>query len=207
MSQLRILVVAADPLARAGLATMMSGHPGYQVAGQVGDAGELEDALDVYGPDVVVWDLGWEPEASLERVADFREMSTPIIVLMPDDTHTVEAWSAGARGILPREIDVARLVAAATAVSTGMVVLDPGMAPPLVERGPIPFVREETLTPRELQVLQLLSEGLTNKAIAFRLDISEHTVKFHVNSILGKLSAQSRTEAVVNATRLGLILL
>ena len=61
------------------------------------------------------------------------------------------------------------------------------------------------LTPRELQVLQLLAEGLANKAIAHQLDISEHTVKFHVNSILSKLNAQSRTEAVMQATRLGLI--
>ncbi|MBI1880571.1 MAG: response regulator transcription factor, partial [Chloroflexi bacterium] len=63
------------------------------------------------------------------------------------------------------------------------------------------------LTPRELEVLQLLAEGLPNKAIARRLDISDHTVKFHVNAILSKLSAQSRTDAVVRATRLGLILL
>jgi DNA-binding NarL/FixJ family response regulator len=65
----------------------------------------------------------------------------------------------------------------------------------------------EELTAREMEVLQLLAEGLPNKSIAQRLDISEHTVKFHVNSILRKLEAQSRTEAVVQATRLGLILL
>ncbi len=68
-------------------------------------------------------------------------------------------------------------------------------------------VTVETLTRRELEVLRLLAEGLPNKAVAYRLDISEHTVKFHVNSILTKLSAQSRTEAVTTATRLGLILL
>jgi DNA-binding NarL/FixJ family response regulator len=65
----------------------------------------------------------------------------------------------------------------------------------------------EDLTPRELEVLGLLAEGLPNKAIGLRLGISEHTVKFHVNAVLGKLGAQSRTEAVVRATRLGLILL
>ncbi|MGH2536960.1 MAG: response regulator transcription factor, partial [Candidatus Promineifilaceae bacterium] len=63
----------------------------------------------------------------------------------------------------------------------------------------------EPLTPRELEVLGLLAEGLTNKAIALRLGISEHTVKFHLNAILSKLGAQSRTAAVVRATRLGLI--
>ncbi len=65
----------------------------------------------------------------------------------------------------------------------------------------------EDLTPRELEVLQLLAEGLANKAIAQRLGVSDHTIKFHVNAILGKLGAQSRTEAVVRATRLGLIVL
>jgi two-component system nitrate/nitrite response regulator NarL len=65
----------------------------------------------------------------------------------------------------------------------------------------------EPLTPRELEVLRLVAEGLPNKTIAARLDISEHTVKFHVNTILGKLGVASRTEAVVRATRLGLILL
>ena len=65
----------------------------------------------------------------------------------------------------------------------------------------------EPLTPREIEVLHLLAEGMTNRAIAQRLEISEHTVKFHVNAILGKLGAQSRTDAVVRATRLGVILL
>ena len=65
----------------------------------------------------------------------------------------------------------------------------------------------ETLTPREIEVLQLLAEGMTNRAIAQRLEISEHTVKFHVNALMGKLHAQSRTDAVVRATRLGLLLL
>jgi DNA-binding NarL/FixJ family response regulator len=65
----------------------------------------------------------------------------------------------------------------------------------------------EPLTPREQEVLQLLAEGLPNKAIARQLEISDHTVKFHVNAIMGKLGAQSRTEAVVRATRLGLVLL
>jgi two-component system nitrate/nitrite response regulator NarL len=72
---------------------------------------------------------------------------------------------------------------------------------------PLPGLPVEDLTPRELEVLQLLAEGLPNKAIGLRLSISEHTVKFHVNAILGKLGAQSRTDAVVRATRLGLIIL
>ena len=89
-----------------------------------------------------------------------------------------------------------------------MVVLDPNLAAAVLpEIGRMPGRPMEELTPRELEVLRLLAEGLPNKTIAHRLDISEHTVKFHVNSILSKLGAHSRTEAVINATRLGLILL
>ena len=80
-----------------------------------------------------------------------------------------------------------------------------GVLLPNAESSPTPPV--ENLTPRELEVLQLLAEGLPNKTIARRLEISEHTVKFHVNAIMSKLNAQSRTEAVVRATQLGLILL
>jgi DNA-binding NarL/FixJ family response regulator len=89
-----------------------------------------------------------------------------------------------------------------------LIALDPALADVVQpSRDLLPQPPAEELTPRELEVLQLLAEGLSNKAIAYRLDISEHTVKFHVNAILGKLSAQSRTEAVVQATRLGLIIL
>jgi DNA-binding NarL/FixJ family response regulator len=94
------------------------------------------------------------------------------------------------------------------AAAQGLVVLDPSLSnPALLARDPSSPSLVEELTPRELQVLELLAEGLPNKVIARRLGISDHTVKFHVNAVLGKLGAQSRTEAVVRATRLGLILL
>ena len=94
------------------------------------------------------------------------------------------------------------------AVTHGLLVLDPSLAeavPPI--RDAHPTGAATVLTPREQEVLQLLAEGLPNKSIADRLGITEHTVKFHVNAILGKMGAQSRTEAVTRATRLGLILL
>jgi DNA-binding NarL/FixJ family response regulator len=93
-------------------------------------------------------------------------------------------------------------------VALGLASLDPALAAALIppqDQAPTPPAEE--LTPRELEVLRLVAQGLPNKAIAQRLEISEHTVKFHVNAILGKLGVQSRTEAVVHATRLGLILL
>jgi DNA-binding NarL/FixJ family response regulator len=89
-----------------------------------------------------------------------------------------------------------------------LVVIDPALCGAVMPSGePSPEAPTEALTPRELDVLQLMAEGLANKAIAQKLGISDHTVKFHVNAIMSKLNAQSRTEAVVRATRLGLIIL
>ena len=215
MSDLRVLVVADDSLARAGLAALLSAQPGCVVVGQVVEEGDLASALDVYRPQVVLWDLGWErgpatagsPAPHLERLAELAEAGCPVVVLLADESQAGEAHIAGARGLLLRDANPERLIAALTAAAQGLAVLDPTLAgSALGSRDPAP-APVEALTPRELQVLHLLAEGLTNKAIAYRLDISEHTVKFHVNAVMGKLGAQSRTEAVVRATRLGLILL
>jgi len=206
VNDLRVLIVADDSLARAGLATLLAGQPGCAVVGQVAGDVDLLATVETYRPDVLVWDLGWEPTLSLERLAGLRDV--PAVALLPDEAHAADAWTAGARGLLPRETGAESLAAALMAVAQGLTALDPALAAALIpprEQAPTPPAEE--LTPRELQVLRLLAEGLPNKAIAQRLEISEHTVKFHVNAILGKLGVQSRTEAVVHATRLGLILL
>jgi len=202
-----VLVVADDPLARAGLATLLAGQPGCSVVGQVAGDVDLVATRQVYRPDVLVWDLGWgDPTQSLERLAGLHDV--PVVALVSDEAHAADAWAAGARGLLRREADVESLVAALRSVAQGLVSFDPVLAAALIppqDQAPTPLAEE--LTPRELEVLRLLAQGLPNKAIAQRLEISEHTVKFHVNAILGKLGVQSRTEAVVHATRLGLILL
>jgi len=208
VAELRILIVADDPLARAGLATLLSSQSTCQVTGQVPVDSHLTALLSVYVPDVVVWDLGWTPATSLDYLADLAASGKPIVVLLPDDAHAADVWSAGARGLLLRDADAERLIATLRAVSQELIVLDPGLSDVAqlhLELNPAPPI--EKLTPRETEVLKLLAEGLSNRAIAFELGISEHTVKFHVNSILGKLGAQSRTEAAVRATQLGLILL
>jgi DNA-binding NarL/FixJ family response regulator len=207
-ADLRILIVADDSLARTGLATLLADQPGCAVTGQVSGETDLETALEVFGPDVVVWDLGWDPESALERLAGLGEAGLPVVALLSDEAYASDAHAAGADGLLSREVKAENLVAALAAVAQGLVVLDPALAGALLPAGdvaPEPLI--EALTPRELEVLQLLAEGLSNKAIAYRLDISEHTVKFHVNAIMSKLGAQSRTEAAVRATRMGLILL
>ncbi|MBI2862058.1 MAG: response regulator transcription factor [Chloroflexi bacterium] len=205
---LRILVVADDPLARAGLAAMLGGQPGCTIVGQSTGQPSLVTELDVYRPDVIVWDAGWDPASAVENLVGLEGTEPLVLVLLPDEAHVSEILAAGARGLLRRDTDASMLLAALNAVAQGLLVLAPefGIAEPLI-RGPLPTPLPEALTLRELEVLRLLAEGLPNKSISRRLGISEHTVKFHVNAILGKLGAQSRTEAVILATRLGLILL
>jgi DNA-binding NarL/FixJ family response regulator len=178
----------------------------------VSGADVLAAGLDVYRPDAIVWDLGWEPDEALSQLAELGpELEggrPPVIVLLPDEEQAAAAWAAGVQGLLLREVSAERLLAAVAAVAEGLAVVDADLAPALRPAGPlaVPSPAEE-LTPRELEVLQLLAEGLANRAIAHRLGISEHTVKFHVTAIMGKLGAQSRTAAVVRGTQLGLILL
>lgn len=199
--------MADDQLSRAGLAAMLAQQPGVEVAGQATGDDDLDTALEVYAPDVLVWDLGWNPVASLARLSELPETAPPLVALLVDDSIAAQARAAGARGLLLRDSNIENVVAALAAVARGLVVSDPNLAPPaaplpLSTSGPLP-----QLTPRENEALRLLAEGLPNKAIADRLGISEHTVKFHVNSLMSKLGAQSRTEAVTRATRLGLLLL
>ena len=200
--------MAFDPLARAGLAAMLAEQPGCSVVGRAGAESDVWAAVEAHHADVALWDLGWNPEPALEGLEALREAGLPILALLSDPAQASEVWSAGARGMLLRDVTAPALVAALRAMLEGLTVLDAELStapPPGVDRH-----RESSpgdLTSRELEVLQLLAEGLPNKGIAQRLSISDHTVKFHVNAILGKLGAQSRTEAVTRGTRLGLILL
>ena len=213
-NDLRVLVVASSPLARAGLSALLDGAVGMSIVGQSAGDADLADALDVYRPDALIWDMGWEPLQTLERLGEVG--GVVVLALIADEATALEASAAligaGVRGLLLQDAGADKLAAALNALGQGLVVITPTIADALrVERSlnaetlPDPLV--DALTPRELEVINLIAEGLPNKTIAGKLGISEHTVKFHVNAILTKLSAQSRTEAVVRATRMGLIAL
>ena len=222
MVDLRLLIVAADPLARAGLATLLErpildstlqqSRPEVRIVGQIGVAETAPAEIEIYQPDILLWDLGWDPEESLTLLEELElgevEGSLAVVALTPNEEAVAEAWSAGVRGLLYREVSGERLLAAIEAVYWGLIAVEPELMNLLAPAGASaePLLAEE-LTPRELEVLRLLAEGLSNKAIAQQLEISDHTVKFHVNAIMNKLGAQSRTAAVVQATRLGLIVL
>lgn len=204
---IHLIVLADDPLARAGLSALLGNLPGFLVDDQ-GDGSRLLEAaageIDV-SADVIVWDMGWEAAARSEE--EPLDKSIPVLALVADKPSTAVAWRLGCRAVLSRRADEEQLAAALVAVAGGLAVFSPSLVESLQTTTEPSDLTLGDLTPRESEVLALLAEGLTNKAIAQRLTISEHTVKFHVNAILGKLDAQSRTDAVVRATRLGLIAL
>lgn len=171
------------------------------MVGQGGSLSALNAALEQ--ADVVLWDAGTHGGALLGSLSE----QTPLLALVSDLDSAVEVLRAGANGVLLRSADGQRLLAGLRAVADGLAVCEPTLVRGLVTaRGAVP---DETspLTPRESEVLSLLAEGLSNKVIADRLAISDHTAKFHVNSILSKLGAETRTEAVVLAARRGILML
>jgi len=204
---LRVLVVSADPLAGAGVAALIAGQPRYVVVGLDSDETALDAAAASAAADVVVWDLGGDSRRALRRLAALDELQVPLVALAPDQTVGAQVLAAGARGVLSRDADADRLLACLRAAGLGLVVFDPEAAAGAWgprERGGVLL---DDLTPRETEVLRLLAEGLSNKTIASRLGISDHTAKYHINAIMSKLGARTRTEAVARAARLGLILL
>lgn len=209
MNALRVLVCGPELLARVGLAALVASSPEITVVGQIAPAEMPVERLTVYRPDVILWDLGWELPAQLAQLTDVTESGYRVVVLLPEPEAARVVRPSGVQGMLLRTSDAPTLTAGLRAVACGLTVLDPELAALLFATvgNTEDFANSEPLTPREQEVLQALAQGLSNKLIARQLEISEHTVKFHVNAILGKLGAQSRTEAVVRATRAGLILL
>lgn len=207
MPPLRALIISDDPLARAGLAALLANQPALTIAAQLGSDAEFAQAVDVYAPDAIVWDCGADAESARDRISEL-DSAASILALVQEDDDARVIWSANVRGILRRDATAEKIAAGLQSVAAGLTVLDPNFHSILAPAHTSDLAEPvEALTPREIQVLQLLARGLANKAIAQELAISDHTVKFHVNSILAKLGAQSRTDAVVRATRLGLITL
>jgi two-component system nitrate/nitrite response regulator NarL len=182
-------VVAEDPLVHSGLASLLGSEPGFSIVAE----GDAELALLDIGPRSVANERG-----ALER--------TPTLALVRDEDSALSALRAGALGVLLRSVDSERLVTALRAIATGLGVFDPALLRSLLSARAAP-PEALALTTREAEVLSLMAEGLSNKLIAERLRISDHTAKFHVNAILNKLGAETRTEAVVLAARRGLLML
>ncbi len=194
----RIIIVGDDRLAIEGLSHVLGNEIDPR---QIVTAAPSDAAVDE--ADVCIWDLGANPPGELELPS-----GPPVVALVPDGALARQAFAAGARGALLRDASARRIARAIDAVLDGLVVLDDELAeeamrpPPPMSSG---LTTMEPLTPRELEVLEQLALGLSNKDIASRLGVSPHTAKFHVNSLISKLGATSRTEVVAMAARAGLV--
>lgn len=214
---IRVQVIAPALAVRAGLRALLSEEGDVEVLGESGWLGELDELpseLDVLV--IVVSALTAAGSAREELEALLDGAAPPAVLLLVDADPTparlIVGLEARAWGVLSLDSTAEELSAALLALHHGLLVGQAALLEPLL----LPAVQEgelagdvilEALTERELQVLQLLAQGLANKQIAITLGISEHTVKFHVSGIYAKLGAASRTEAVRLGVRQGLILL
>jgi DNA-binding NarL/FixJ family response regulator len=214
---IRVFIVAASPLARSGLQQLLA-SPDIEI---VGSAVDFDSAAGLLSepdaePDVIIVDASRESGANAANLSvGSSEIGAdiPIVVLESPENGAAgpDLLRQGARAILPAGISPAELIAALRAVTSGLIVLHPSTV------GAIPHAAGnasrsteewiEPLTKREREVLQMLAAGLGNKEIAAKLNISDHTAKFHVGSILGKLGVSTRAEAVAMGIRRGLVLL
>jgi NarL family two-component system response regulator YdfI len=208
---IRVLIAAPSAILRAGLESIVRSSPALELAGSAADLATLEAAVEREQPDVVLADIEFAPGEG-PPVALMSAAAVVLLVDHPPGEWTIEALRAGVRAVFPRDISAGEMIAAIEAVAAGFAVMSPAdlhallPASPRAEHAGSPSPGG-TLTPREREVLALLAEGVGNKTIAWKLAISEHTVKFHVASIMSKLNATSRTEAVAIGIRKGLILL
>jgi DNA-binding NarL/FixJ family response regulator len=208
----RVFLIAAPGLARERWEEELEGA-GVSIVGRADDLESFdEDATDEAELVLVDSSAGAleETVAELDERRMIREMKVVLLSEPAQAASVQRAIQAGIRGVLPAGMETEQLSSALEAVGHGLVVLHPsevtaGRATRASATGFAEAV--EALTARERDVLQMLSQGLANKEIAARLGISEHTAKFHVASILGKLGASTRTEAISIALRRGLILL
>ena len=200
---IRVAIVAASEIVRAGLTTLIRSSADMEpVVGL--EAGQFE---------VLLAEIDQPDPDSLPDLLDLAERQQAAVVLLAEaaeERWIAEALRLGVRAILPRESGAAEIIAAVASAAAGLIVLHPQSLPaimPAASSAAAPAPLAEELSAREIEVLRLMAEGLSNKLIAWRLGISEHTVKFHAGSILAELNAASRTEAVTAGIRRGLILL
>jgi NarL family two-component system response regulator YdfI len=206
-----VMVVASSSVRSAGLEAVVKESAGLRLATSTRVTSGISALVREFHPDVALADLERDDPQFLSVAAAVTHGGT-VFVLLVDDPETAwvaRALRAGARAILPREAEAEEIVSAIQSAHRGMMLLDAPTGEELarhvrVEDEQLVAPLEE-LTAREVEVLRMLGEGLANKEVAARLGISEHTVKFHISSILDKLGAASRTEAVTTGIRRGLI--
>ncbi len=201
---IRVLIADDHEMVREGLAAILSDQAGIEIVTKVATAQQAVEQWFACRPNVGLIDLRLGPDSGADviRAICARQPDAALIVLSTYNTEedVYTAMHAGARAYVLKDCDRAELIRCILSVSEGREYLSPSVAGSLVRR-----MRDEQLTPRELDVLQKMAEGLSNKLIADRLSVTEGTVKIHVKNILGKMNADTRTEAVTLAVKRGLV--
>jgi two-component system NarL family response regulator len=201
---IRILVVDDHPVVRAGLASMLSTIAGLAVCGAASSGEEALELIDAEQPDVLLLDLRMPGMTGIELLKAIRALPFPpralVLTSYESDEEIYRAIEAGAHGYLLKSTPQAEIVAAIHAVHSGRHHIPPRIASRLAER----MVRT-ALTQRELEILEMVVRGLTNKQIGNALRISENTARNHINSIIRKLDVSGRTEAATAAIQQGLV--
>ena len=179
------------------------------VAAMLGADAGVADTLAQIAADVVIWDLGPGTQPDLAGLRAAVDAGHTVVALIAEERQGAEALAAGAAGVHLRDGARERLPLMLAAAAEGLIVLDDALKARLVgsRRMALDGLPLQPLTAREREVMSLLAEGRSNRDIALALSIAERTAKFHVNAILEKLDAEGRTEAVVRAARLGLVVL
>ncbi len=204
----RILVVDDHTIVREGLRWMLEGDPDVEVAGEAGTAADAMRAIPEVEPDVVLLDIHLPDRSGLEVLGEMRlrfpDLPVVILTMSDDPDYVEEAVRAGAAGYLVKNCPRSELIRAVIAAAGGGAYIQAEVTGPLFER----FARavrrpgvSPSLSPRELDVITLLADGLAAKQIASRLDISEATVKGYLHQVYEKLGAADRAQAVAIALR------
>jgi len=211
-AHIRILVADDHPVVRDGLITILSTQSDFEIVGEAATGTEVVRQVAALAPDVLLLDLEMPEMDGVETLQALRERGATVRVLVftafDTDDRILAAVRAGAKGYLLKGVPREEIFHAVRVVHAGDSLLQPVVASRLLKqvsgdsRTP-PGI--QPLTGRELEVLHLLMRGLQNKEIAAELVVTERTVKFHVSSILRKLGAGNRTEAVALATKYGLV--
>jgi DNA-binding NarL/FixJ family response regulator len=211
---IRILIADDHPVVRDGLRAMLSTQPDFQVVGEAVNGGEAVQLATRLKPDVILLDLEMPDLDGVSVLTQIRvtdpQARVIIVTAYDTDERIVQAVVAGAQGYLLKGAPREEIFRAIRVIDEGGSLLQPIVASKLlqhVSQQASQPPETDSLTPRELEVLSLLAQGKSNKQIAAELIITERTTKFHVSSILSKLAAANRTEAVKIAVQRGLVTL
>ena len=205
---IRVMIVDDHPVVRNGLSGMFAGEPEFEVVGEAADGSEAVRRARALGPDVILMDLRMPGMDGVRAIAALAAASVPARVLVlttyDTDSEVLAAIEAGATGYLLKDTPPNDLFRAVRAAARGETVLSPTVATRVVGqmRGPT----QEPISQRELEVLELIAQGASNRSAAARLFISEATVKTHLTHIYDKLGVNDRAAAVAEAFNRGLLI-